>query len=81
MYEIGLSGNSLVDDDAMTTATSLKHNTTLRFLNMRHNITTKAGWKALFRAEFDDTTLNSAANSNHTCYICYPDNDDEFLEG
>ena len=81
LTHLGLSGNSLVDDDAMTIAASLKYNTTLRFLNMRHNIMTSVGWKALFKAVFDQTSLNSAADSNHTCYICYPDDDDELLEG
>ena len=88
LTHLGLSGNSLEDDDAITIATSLKHNTTLRFLDMRLNNLSNAGWKALRKAEFDDTSLNSAADSNHTCYICYPeeydyddDGDDDLLEG
>src|SRR6056300_1287377 len=33
---------------------------------------TRAGWAALRKVEFDETSLNSAADSNHTCTIKYP---------
>ena len=48
----------------------MKHNTTLRFLNLRRNRISEDGWKALSQAVFDKTSLNSAADSNHCCYIC-----------
>ena len=88
LKSLDLSGNQLGDNCAMAIASSLKHNKTLRSLNIRLNNLSNAGWKALRKAEFDDTSLNSAADSNHTCYICYPeeydyddDGDDDLLEG
>ena len=67
-----LTGNYIDNNDAMAIASALKHNTKLRFLDIRHNIIKKSGWKALRKVEFDDTSLNAAFDSNHTCYICYP---------
>jgi len=65
----------------------LMSNTNLRDLyvdHYGHNIITKTGWLALRKAEFDDTSLNSAADSNHTCRIHYPyssSSNDEVLQG
>ena len=69
-----LTSNRLDDIDAMAIANALKHNTNLRILDIRYNEDmTNSGWIALRKAEFDDTSLNAAADSNHTCCIGYPD--------
>lgn len=70
LEELNLCENHLDDNDARDITDSLKHNTTLRFLSLRRNRISEDGWAALSRAVFDDTSLNSAADSNHCCYIC-----------
>ena len=72
-----LDGNQLDDNDAIAIASALKQNTILRTIGLRDNNISKSGWEALRKAEFDDTSLNSAADSNHTCLIDYPSGDDE----
>ena len=67
-----LQGNQLNDKDATLIAKSLKHNTNLRYLDITNNLVTEAGWDELNKAEFDSTSLNSAANSNHTCKVKQP---------
>ena len=67
-----LRGNQLDDNDAIAIAGALKQNTILQTLDLGNNNLTKRGWAALRKAEFDDTSLNSAADSNHTCAIDYP---------
>ena len=69
---LDLFGNELNDQDAIGIAGILKHNKRLSFLRLTGNNITKRGWVALRKAEFDDTSLNTAANSNHTCNIKYP---------
>ena len=59
---------------------ALKDNTKLRTLNIGDNNFTSAGWEALGKAVFDKTSLNSAADSNHTCCIDFPEDDNEFDE-
>ena len=67
-----LNGNQLDDNDAIAIAGALKHNKNLRSLDVKNNRKiSKAGWLALRKAEFDETSLNSAADSNHTCLIEY----------
>ena len=78
---INLYGNELNDNDAFNIAGALRHNKTLRSLNLINNNLTKTGWKALRKAEFDDSSLNSAADSNHTCAIEYPPDGSEVIEG
>ena len=56
----------------MQVAKYLKENTNLQKLDLKGNNFTKVGWAALRKAEFDDTSLNAAADSNHTCAIEYP---------
>ena len=68
-----LEGNDLNDEDAKSIAHALKHNTNLRYLDIIEpdifeGEITDSGWDALRKAEFDSTSLNSAADSNHTCY-------------
>lgn len=72
-----LEGNQLDDNDAIVIAKALKHNTNLHTLDLTVNNISKSGWVALHKAEFDDTSLNSVADSNHTCNIRYPSEGDE----
>ena len=68
-----LTENQLDDNDAYAFASALKHNTKLRRLCLSEgNSISMQGWKAFLEANFDDTSLNSAADSNHTCGIAYP---------
>jgi len=80
LKHLSLSENGLDDNDAKAFAAALKHNTTLRTLDLSHSRITGAplnrfnrisedGWAALGKAIFDDTSLNSAADSNHSCCI------------
>ena len=55
-------------------ARNLKHNTELRSLKIRNNYLTNIGWEALSKTVFDKISLNSAADSNHTCHIDFPSN-------
>ena len=61
--------NRLDDGDATMIAGALKINTKLRLLDIRENSIQTQGLNALKVALFDGTSLNSAADSNHTCYI------------
>ena len=72
-----LDGNQLDDNDAIAIAGALKHNTNLQSLDLSKNNISKCWWKALRNVEFDDTSLNAAADSNHTCTIKYPSESDE----
>ena len=69
--------NDLDDNDAMAIASSLKHNKTLCYLGLQRNDISSVGWFALRCAIFDDTSLNAAANSNHTCCVDFPSNNDD----
>eukprot|EP00571_Detonula_confervacea_P016336 CAMPEP_0172299212 /NCGR_PEP_ID=MMETSP1058-20130122/1573_1 /TAXON_ID=83371 /ORGANISM="Detonula confervacea, Strain CCMP 353" /LENGTH=98 /DNA_ID=CAMNT_0013008573 /DNA_START=16 /DNA_END=308 /DNA_ORIENTATION=- len=55
--------NNFVDDDAKSIAKALKRNTNLKLLSLADNELTNTGWYMLLKAEFDPTSLNSAANS------------------
>ena len=77
LEEISLTSNNLSDEDADSIASALKHNTNLRCLDVTKNDNiTESGWGALRKAEFDSTSLNSAADSNHTCNILDPDDNE-----
>ena len=70
LEQLVLCDNLLDDTDANAIATALKRNTNLRCLDITNNDDiTNPGWDALRKAEFDPTSLNSAAESNHTCFI------------
>ena len=74
--------NQFDDNDALSITKALKQNLYLRQLDLRYNNITKVGWKALGKAEFDNTSLNAAAYSNHTCAIEYPSvEDDDEIRG
>ena len=77
-----IEGNQINDHEAILIAGSLKQNTNLRFLHLTNNNISITGWKALRKAEFGDSSLNSAADSNHRCAIRYPSvEEDDELEG
>jgi len=71
---LSLTHNELDDNNAMMIANVLKHNTTLRLLEIGDNRITDVGWVALGKAVFNNVSLNSAAGSNHTCLIDFPSN-------
>jgi len=74
LHTLALRGNELNDNDAKSIASALKRNTKLTCLDLNENpMITRVGWEALHKIEFDDTSLNSAADSNHTCDIVYPE--------
>lgn len=64
-----LNGNMFNDDDAAMFATSLKSNTNLLRLNLSGNNFTEVGIKTLYKSIFDDESLNSIHDSNHTCWL------------
>ena len=74
LKRLHLNGNELDDNDAVAIASALLHNKNLRMLNIKNNNFTSVGWEALGKAVFDNTSLNSAAGSNHTCLIDFPPN-------
>lgn len=69
LVSITLNDNQFDDNDATAIARALKHNKKLRHLDLRRNNITNIGWDALSKAVFDDTSLSSVADSNHTCNI------------
>ena len=77
-----LDGNHFNDNDAISIASVLKqNNTVLSFLDLTGNNITKTGWAALRKTEFDDTSLNTASDSNHRCNIKYPSDGSDEIEG
>jgi len=69
LTELNLCNNSLNDSDAVLIAIALRSNTTLTYLNIDENRVGEAGAEALRRALCDETSLNSVADSNHSCSI------------
>eukprot|EP00985_Skeletonema_marinoi_P030724 scaffold33574_cov152-Skeletonema_marinoi.AAC.1 len=69
LQELFLAGNKLNDDDAELIAEGLKTNTNLKKIDLRDNAIGRLGCKALFKAIFNDESLNSVSSSNHTCDI------------
>jgi len=81
LQSLYLEKNQLNDNDAIGIAEALKQNTKLCFLNLTGNNITKVGWKALRKAEFDDTSLNATSDCNHSCNMKYPPDDSDLIEG
>jgi len=81
LTDLFLENNQLSDNDAIGIAEALRQNTKLFFLRLTHNNITKTGWKALRKAEFDNSSLNAASDSNHTCNIKYPPDGSDAIEG
>ena len=67
LKELNLERNQLNDNDASLIANALRSNTTLRYLYLEGNRITMDGFIVLHRAFYDGSSLNSAADSNHTC--------------
>eukprot|EP00984_Skeletonema_dohrnii_P006163 scaffold2199_cov120-Skeletonema_dohrnii-CCMP3373.AAC.4 len=61
--------NGLNDSDVALIANALRSNTTLKTLWLNENNITKVGKESLRLALCDDSSLNSAADSNHTCTV------------
>ena len=61
--------NGISDNDALLLASALKNNTHLRRVNLAHNDITEAGDKTILNAVFDQTSMDSIIESNHTCVI------------
>ena len=63
-----LKDNDITNDDAKLLAVALKHNALLKELDVRENDDiTEEGEKALLKAMFDSTSMDSIVNSNHVC--------------
>ena len=62
-----LHSNKITDDNALVLASVLKYNS-LRFeLNLRDNYINEGGEKALLKALYGPTSMDSIVESNHTC--------------
>ena len=86
LEHLDLDRNLLNDNDASLIANALRSNTTLRCLSLKGNHISRSGADLIFCALYDESSLNSAADSNHSCFIVYTDhgadmvNDRELLE-
>ena len=67
LEDLDLRENGLDDEDAIAIADALKKNTNLHSLWLRENNFTEQGIEAFRRAFFDESSLNAAADSNHSC--------------
>ena len=68
LTDLLLESNHLNDEDAVLIARALKHNTSLKSLNLGiNNKITKIGIRVLANVVHDSTSLNAAYNCNHTC--------------
>lgn len=72
LTNLDLTYNELDDNDVKTIAEALRKNTNLALLDISINNFRHEGWDALSKAVFDKTSLNSAADSNHTCLVDFP---------
>lgn len=79
LKSLAIKENHLDDDDVAAIAAALAYNTKMETLELgdNDNITSR-GWKTLSKAVFDKTSLNAAADSNHTCQIDFPLYDDTY---
>ena len=76
LESLHLRHNQFDDNDAIMIASALKHNTNLKMISLKFNQKiTSAGWGALSKAVFDERSLNSANDSNHSCRISFPRNE------
>ena len=80
LQKLILQDNHLDNVDATFIASALQQNTNLRYIDLRENPITDEGTGSLKITEFDRSSLNGAASSNHTCLIIYPDNDEVMNE-
>ena len=66
LQKLCLTKNNLNDEDATLISLALKHNTNLKWIHLERNGITEIGERALTKAIYDPTSLNSVADSNHT---------------
>ncbi|KAK1739037.1 leucine-rich repeat protein [Skeletonema marinoi] len=69
LKELHLEHNNLNDSDAALIANALRSNTTLGSFQLYGNSFTDVGAESLRLALFDESSLNSVADSNHVCNI------------
>ncbi|KAL7451930.1 hypothetical protein ACHAWC_003684 [Mediolabrus comicus] len=70
LQKLGLEDNGLVDNDAEALANALRSNTTLRSLDVfDENTISDAGKEAFRLVLYNDSSLNSIADSNHSCIV------------
>ncbi len=69
LKELNLSSNDLSGDCVDLLANALRSNTSLRFLNLSENTISDSGKKAFDLVVHDDSSLNSIANTNHSCRV------------
>lgn len=66
LERLDLSYCNIDDDGILMLAHSLRHNTTLRYLNLDGNNITSVGMYALRKCIYDTTSMHSLWGSNHT---------------
>jgi len=69
LKELNLTDNSFDESDAVLIANALRSNTTLRHLYIAENRMGDDVFDVWCRALYDESSLNSVADSNHHCYI------------
>jgi Ran GTPase-activating protein (RanGAP) involved in mRNA processing and transport len=69
LTKLMVTSNEINDEGATLFAEALRTNTSLKDLFLRGNDISKAGEIALRKTVFNDTTLITLFNSNHTCKI------------
>eukprot|EP00984_Skeletonema_dohrnii_P036546 scaffold37623_cov178-Skeletonema_dohrnii-CCMP3373.AAC.1 len=69
LKELNLYDNSFDESDAVLIANALRSNTTLRHLYIAENCMGDDVFDVWCRALYDESSLNSVADSNHHCYI------------
>ena len=68
--------NMFTDDDAIQFAQALRNNSNLHHFILGGNNLSQVGGEAMMKATFDTTSLNTVAESNHTCHLyLYTDGD------
>eukprot|EP00985_Skeletonema_marinoi_P011498 scaffold5475_cov98-Skeletonema_marinoi.AAC.3 len=69
LKELNLVDNRLNDSDAALIGNALRSNTTLRHLHLDADDITNVGEESLRLVLYDESSLNSAADSNHICIL------------
>jgi hypothetical protein len=79
IHRIDLDHNRLNDDDAILISQALKRNKNLSHLDLQGNNITSIGVKALLSCVFDNSSLNTISESNHTLdqLIIFSDQDSD----
>jgi len=81
LQAIFLNHNNLSDRDMIVLSSALKSNTYLLILELQHNDITEHGWKAIQKAQFDETSMNSLFHCNHKCLVSNHSEGEEHTEG